>query len=111
MSRIEHPDGDYTIVLDAIVPGSCDDPVERDYSWMDEFDGKAKTLPTNWSWKSESGGEWKVNSKTWTGIASKCSCTESRQDDDCPAAGTIFCGYYKPEDDPSADHQPTTEGD
>lgn len=37
--RVEHEDGDYTLVLRAISPGVLTDPVERDYSWLDDADG------------------------------------------------------------------------
>ena len=36
--RVDHENGDYTIVLRSIVRGELSDPVERDYSYLDEWE-------------------------------------------------------------------------
>jgi hypothetical protein len=36
--RIEHGDGDYTILLGHVISGWCNDAVEVDYSFLDEWD-------------------------------------------------------------------------
>jgi hypothetical protein len=34
--RIEHADGDHTVILGSIIPGPRHDPVERDYSFLED---------------------------------------------------------------------------
>jgi hypothetical protein len=36
--RVDHPDGDYTIVLGSVVAGPCVDSVMPDYSFLDGAD-------------------------------------------------------------------------